>query len=87
MQEVTIDRLSCGVAALILIRVRKDNAMLKTEFWKRAAGSLPASVRARHIEAIARAERFEILLDGLIDAASQLKLAVARAFARPTHQH
>jgi hypothetical protein len=61
--------------------------MLKTEFWKKAASSLPASVRARHMSDIARAERFEILLDGVIDAASQLKLAVVRAFARPTHQH
>ena len=60
---------------------------LKTAFWQRAAASLPAGVRARHIEAIARAERFEILLDAVIDAASQLKLAVLRAFARPTHQH
>ena len=59
--------------------------MLKTAFWKRAAGSLPASVRARHVDAIARAERFEILLDGVIDAWSRVKGAfVAR---RPTHQH
>jgi len=59
--------------------------MLKTAFWKRAANSLPASVRARHIEAIARAERFEILLDGVLDAWSRLKGAFAAH--RPTHQH
>jgi len=59
--------------------------MLKTAFWKRAAGSLPASVRARHVDAIARAERFEILLDGVIDAWGRVKSAFAAQ--RPTHQH
>jgi hypothetical protein len=61
--------------------------MLKTEFWKKAAGALPAGVRARHIGDIARAERFEILLDGVIDAFTQIRLLVTRAPARPTHQH
>lgn len=59
--------------------------MLKTAFWKRAAGSLPASVRSRHVDAIARAERFEILLDGVIDAWSRVKGAFAAQ--PPTHQH
>jgi hypothetical protein len=61
--------------------------MLKTEFWKKAADALPAAVRERHVGDIARAERFELLLDGVIDACSQVKGALARAFARPTHQH
>lgn len=61
--------------------------MLKTEFWKKAAATLPAAVRERHIGDIARAERFELLLDGVIDAWSQVKGAIARAFVRPTHQH
>ena len=61
--------------------------MLKTEFWKRAASTLPATVRARHIGDIARAERFELLIDGVIDALSQIRLAIARAATRPTHQH
>ena len=61
--------------------------MLKTEFWKKAAGTLPAAVRERHIGDIARAERFELLLDGVTDAWSQVRSALARAFARPTHQH
>ena len=61
--------------------------MLKTEFWKRAAGTLPASVRERHIGDIARAERFELLLDGVSGAWSQIRVAIARVFARPTHQH
>ena len=59
--------------------------MLKTEFWNKAAGALPAEVRARHIGDIARAERFEILLDGVIDAFAWLKGAFAAR--RPTHQH
>ena len=61
--------------------------MLKTEFWKRAAGALPAAIRDRHIGEIARAERLEILLDGVIDTASDIKGAIAKLFARPTHQH
>ena len=61
--------------------------MLKTEFWKKAAGALPASVRDRHIGDIARAERFEILLDGVVDTVSEIKGAISKLFARPTHQH
>ena len=61
--------------------------MLKTEFWKKAAATLPAAVRARHIGDIARAERFELLLDGVFEAWSAVRLAFARATARPTHQH
>jgi hypothetical protein len=61
--------------------------MLKTEFWKRAAASLPPEVRARHIGDLARAERFELLLDGVTDIWSLIKGALARASARPTHQH
>ena len=61
--------------------------MLKTEFWKRAAATLPAAVRARHIGDIARAERFELLLEGVLYAWSQIRGALARAFVRPTHQH
>jgi hypothetical protein len=62
--------------------------MLKTAFWQRAAGSLPAGVRARHIGDIARAERIEILLDGIIAAWTQLKAFYARAGEpRTRHQH
>ena len=59
--------------------------MLKTAFWQRAAGSLPASVRERHMGDIARAERFELLLEGVLDACSRLKGVFAEH--RPTHQH
>jgi hypothetical protein len=59
--------------------------MLKTEFWQRAAGTLPAAVRARHLGDIARGERFELLLDGVLDAWSRVKGAFVAH--RPTHQH
>jgi hypothetical protein len=59
--------------------------MLKTKFWQKAASSLPASIRARHLDDIARAERFEMLLEGVIDACSRLKSSFAAQ--RPTHQH
>ena len=61
--------------------------MLRTEFWKRAARTLQPAVRERHMGELVRAERFELQLDAVIDAISQVKVAVARAFARPTHQH
>ena len=62
--------------------------MLKTRFWQKAAGSLPASIRERHMGDIARAERIDILIDGVIDACSQLKAFYARAGEpRARHQH
>ena len=62
--------------------------MLKTKFWQKAAGSLPASIHERHIGDIARAERIDILVDGLVDAWSQLKAFYARAGEpRTRHQH
>ena len=61
--------------------------MLKTKFWQRAAASLPGSIRERHIGDIARAERFELLLEGVLYAWSQIRGALARALVRPTHQH
>jgi hypothetical protein len=51
--------------------------MLKTPFWKRAASSLPAQVRARHIVAIEQAERWELALDGAIEAWSRVKATFA----------
>jgi hypothetical protein len=51
--------------------------MLKTPFWKRAAASLPVQVRARHIVAIEQAERWELALDGAIEAWSRVKATFA----------
>ena len=41
--------------------------MLKTTFWRKAAASLPAAVRARYLPHFQRAERFELALDAVID--------------------
>jgi hypothetical protein len=57
--------------------------MLKTPFWKRAAGSLPPQVRARHISALEQAERWELALDGAIEAWSRVKAA----FTHPRTAH
>jgi len=55
--------------------------MLKTKFWQQAASRLPEAVRTRHLVDLQRAERVEILVDGLIEAWSLVKHAIARAFA------
>ena len=57
--------------------------MLKTPFWKNAAASLPSHVRARHISAIEQAERWELALDGAIEAWSRVKAT----FAHPRGAH
>jgi len=51
--------------------------MLKTPFWKRAAASLPAHIRARHVGALEQAERWELALDGAIETWSRVKATVA----------
>ena len=57
--------------------------MLKTPFWKKAAASLPANIRARHIHAIEQAERWELALDGAIETWSRVKAT----FAQPRSAH
>jgi hypothetical protein len=42
--------------------------MLKTRFWRNAADSLPAAVRARYIAHFEAAERFDLMLDAVVDA-------------------
>jgi hypothetical protein len=41
--------------------------MLKTNFWKSAAASLPAAVRGRYMAHFERAERWELALDAAIE--------------------
>jgi hypothetical protein len=41
--------------------------MLKTRFWRQAASSLPAPVRARYLAYFEDAERFELALDAVVD--------------------
>ena len=54
--------------------------MLKTKFWKDAAASLPAHVRARHIADLERAERWELALDGAIETLARFKHAFTARF-------
>ena len=63
--------------------------MLKTAFWQKAASSLPAPVRARHIVDIQRAENFALLLESVIDLCAQAREAFGRMFEprRPSHGH
>jgi hypothetical protein len=51
--------------------------MLRTPFWKRAAASLPAHIRARHIGQLEAAERWELALDGAIEAWSRVRATLA----------
>ena len=52
--------------------------MLKTKFWRNAANSLPKSVRARYLSDIEQAERFELALDGAIEAVARARASFAR---------
>jgi hypothetical protein len=61
--------------------------MLKTKFWKDAAASLPAGVRARHIADLERAERWELALDGAIEAWSRIRATLATKSATPRSAH
>jgi hypothetical protein len=45
--------------------------MLKTAFWKKAANSLPATVRERYMANFEQAERWELAFDALVDVFSQ----------------
>ena len=57
--------------------------MLKTKFWRDAAARLPASVRERHMRDLIRAERFELALEGALEAWARAK----SAFATPRGAH
>ena len=47
--------------------------MLKTPFWKKAAASLPAQVRARYMTQLEHAERWELALGRMIEAVARIK--------------
>ena len=59
----------------------------KTKFWRDAAARLPGEVRERNGADLQRAERWELALDGAIEAYARAKVAFARAFhtARGAH--
>ena len=46
--------------------------MLKTSFWRKAANSLPAPIRARHLGHFEDAERFELFLNAAIESWNRL---------------
>ena len=61
--------------------------MLKTKFWRNAAASLPASVRARYLADIEQAERIELALDGAIEAVARARARFAGRFQTPRGAH
>ncbi len=61
--------------------------MLKTKFWRNAAASLPASVRARYLSDIEQAERVELVLGGAIEAVARAKASLATRFQTPRGAH
>jgi hypothetical protein len=61
--------------------------MLKTKFWKDALASLPVQVRARHFADVERAERWELALDGAIEALARFKAACGKVFHTPRSAH
>ncbi len=57
--------------------------MLETAFWRNAYQSLPEPIRHRYLGYIERAERWDLAIDGIIDAASRTKAALQKAFQTP----
>lgn len=65
--------------------MRNSPAIKGSAFWREAAGSLPASVRARYAGYFERAERWELMLDEAIEWVSRAKSWVARMTGKPAH--
>ena len=61
-----------------------ERASLRTAFWQAAYQSLPDSVRQRYLAYIQHAERWDLALDGVIEALSRAKGALAQLFDTPT---
>jgi len=68
-------------------RMKNRELKFKTKFWRDVAARLPAEVRSRHGADLQRAERFELALDGAIEAYSRVKAAFARTFHTPRGAH
>ncbi len=64
--------------------MKNREIVLKTKFWRNALASLPERVRSRYLADIAQAERFELALDGAIEALARAK---ASFFAAPRSAH
>ena len=54
--------------------------MHNANFWKKAAVSLPEPYRSRYAGYFARAERWELAIDGWMELASRAKALIARPF-------
>jgi hypothetical protein len=61
--------------------------MLETAFWRNAYQSLPESIRHRYLGDLQRAERWDLAIDSIIDAASRAKAALAKLFQTPRSAH
>jgi hypothetical protein len=61
--------------------------MLETAFWKNAYQSLPEPIRYRYLGHLERAERWDLAIDGIIDAASRAKAALGKLFQTPRSAH
>ena len=57
--------------------------MLKTEFWQRAAASLPPQVRVRHAADLVLAERCDLVLKAIIDLLKPRPRVERPRFAHP----
>ncbi len=62
----------------------KSGTTLRTPFWQAAYQSLPKTARQRYLAYIEHAERWDLALDGVIEALSRAKGAVARLLDTPT---
>ena len=60
--------------------MKNRDSKFKTKFWRDAAARLPAEVRERHLVELQRAERWELALDGAIEALTRVKNAFATKF-------
>ena len=63
------------------------NRNLKTAFWRNAAASLPAQVRARYMLDLERAERWELALARAVEALTRAKSALGRGLHAPRGAH
>jgi hypothetical protein len=61
-----------------------ERATLRTAFWRAAYQSLPDGVRQRYLAYIEHAERWDLALDGILEALSRAKSALARLLDTPT---
>ena len=64
-----------------------ERSRLQTLFWKNAAASLPASVRARYMLDIEHAERMELAVDGVFEILARVKALFSRGFSAPRGAH